>query len=305
MKMYIGLTKRNLLVFFKDKQSILFSMLTSIIVFGLYMLFLKGTFVEAINGVVENIPALSTLIKQDDLRMFSDLILLTGIMGSAMITVPYNCLTLVVRDREYNVDKDMLATPVKRWQIIFSYFTSAALSAIIMTAVILTFGLIILGMHGDIHMTAADLIRTYAVVALGSVSSTALFITIVMFFKTSSASGAFFGILSAVAGFVIGAYIPISQFSDRVQTVCNIFPGSHAVILLRNTLMNGLLKSIDDSIGGVDNGMFTQSLKNIFTFRAQLFGKTLEVSQMTVYIIVLIVVSIVIASVTYSRLYKD
>ena len=305
MKMYIGLTKRNLLVFFKDKQSILFSMLTSIIVFGLYMLFLKGTFVEAINGVVENIPALSTLIKQDDLRMFSDLILLTGIMGSAMITVPYNCLTLVVRDREYNVDKDMLATPVKRWQIIFSSFTSAALSAIIMTAVILTFGLIILGMHGDIHMTAADLIRTYAVVALGSVSSTALFITIVMFFKTSSASGAFFGILSAVAGFVIGAYIPISQFSDRVQTVCNIFPGSHAVILLRNTLMNGLLKSIDDSIGGVDNGMFTQSLKNIFTFRAQLFGKTLEVGQMTVYIIVLIVVSIVIASVTYSRLYKD
>ena len=305
MKMYIGLTKRNLLVFFKDKQSILFSMLTSIIVFGLYMLFLKGTFVEAINGVVENIPALSTLIKQDDLRMFSDLILLTGIMGSAMITVPYNCLTLVVRDREYNVDKDMLATPVKRWQIIFSYFTSAELSSIIMTAVILTFGLIILGMHGDIHMTAADLIRTYAVVALGSVSSTALFITIVMFFKTSSASGAFFGILSAVAGFVIGAYIPISQFSDRVQTVCNIFPGSHAVILLRNTLMNGLLKSIDDSIGGVDNGMFTQSLKNIFTFRAQLFGKTLEVGQMTVYIIVLIVVSIVIASVTYSRLYKD
>ena len=305
MKMYIGLTKRNLLVFFKDKQSILFSMLTSIIVFGLYMLFLKGTFVEAINGVVENIPALSTLIKQDDLRMFSDLILLTGIMGSAMITVPYNCLTLVVRDREYNVDKDMLATPVKRWQIIFSYFTSAALSSIIMTAVILTFGLIILGMHGDIHMTAADLIRTYAVVARGAVSSTALFITIVMFFKTSSASGAFFGILSAVAGFVIGAYIPISQFSDRVQTVCNIFPGSHAVILLRNTLMNGLLKSIDDSIGGVDNGMFTQSLKNIFTFRAQLFGKTLEVGQMTVYIIVLIVVSIVIASVTYSRLYKD
>ena len=305
MKMYIGLTKRNLLVFFKDKQSILFSMLTSIIVFGLYMLFLKGTFIDAINGVLENIPALSALVDQDDLKMFSDLILLTGIMGSAMITVPYNCLTLVVRDREYNVDKDMLATPVKRWQIIFSYFTSAALSAIIMTAIILTFGLVILGMQGDIHMTASDLIRTYAVVALGSVSSTALFITIVMFFKTSSASGAFFGILSAVAGFVIGAYIPISQFSDRVQTVCNIFPGSHAVILLRNTLMNGLLNSIDESIGGVDNGMFIQSLKNIFTFKAQLFGNSLEIGQMTVYIIAIIVVSIVIASVTYSRFYRD
>ena len=87
MKMYIGLTKRNLLVFFKDKQSILFSMLTSIIVFGLYLIFLKSTFVDAINGVLNNIPALSLLIKQEDLKMFSDLILLSGIMGSAMITV--------------------------------------------------------------------------------------------------------------------------------------------------------------------------------------------------------------------------
>ena len=173
MKMYIGLTKRNLLVFFKDKQSILFSMLTSIIVFGLYLIFLKSTFVDAINGVLNNIPALSLLIKQEDLKMFSDLILLSGIMGSAMITVPYNCLMIVVRDREANVDKDMLATPVKRWQIVLSYFTSAALSSIIMTAIILTVGMALLSLRGDMHMSIESLLKTYAVVAVGSISSTA------------------------------------------------------------------------------------------------------------------------------------
>ena len=41
MKGFIGFTKRNLLVYFKDKQAILFSLLTSIIVFVLYLLFLK------------------------------------------------------------------------------------------------------------------------------------------------------------------------------------------------------------------------------------------------------------------------
>ena len=79
------------------------------------------------------------------------------------------------------------------------------------------------------------------------------------FFKTSSACGAFFGILSAVSGFVIGAYIPISQFSDRVQTVCNIFPASHITILLRNTLLKGILKNIDTNIGGIDEGAFVRS----------------------------------------------
>ncbi|MBR6148121.1 MAG: ABC transporter permease [Lachnospiraceae bacterium] len=305
MKMYIGLTKRNLLVFFKDKQSILFSMLTSIIVFGLYLIFLKSTFVDAINGVLNNIPALSLLIKQEDLKMFSDLILLSGIMGSAMITVPYNCLMIVVRDREANVDKDMLATPVKRWQIVLSYFSSAALSSIIMTAIILTVGMALLSLRGDMHMNIESLLKTYAVVAVGSISSTALFIGVVMLFKTSSSSAAFSGILSAAAGFVIGAYIPVSQFSDRVQTVCNIFPGSHAVIMLRNTLMGGLLDSIDSSIGGIDSGMFTKSLKDIFTFRAHLFGSDLGMSQMTFYVMAMIVISIILASVIYSKSYKN
>ena len=50
MKMYMGLTKRNLLVYLKDKQSIVFSLLTSMIVFALYLLFLKSTFVDAIDG---------------------------------------------------------------------------------------------------------------------------------------------------------------------------------------------------------------------------------------------------------------
>ena len=300
--MYIGLTKRNLLVFFKDKQSILFSMLTSIIVFGLYLIFLKSTFVDAINGVLNIIPALSLLIKQEDLKMFSDLILLSGIMGSAMITVPYNCLMIVVRDREANVDKDMLATPVKRWQIVLSYFTSAALSSIIMTAIILTVGMALLSLRGDMHMSIESLLKTYAVVAVGSISSTALFIGVVMLFKTSSSSAAFSGILSAA---VIGAYIPVSQFSDRVQTVCNIFPGSHAVIMLRNTLMGGLLDSIDSSIGGIDSGMFTKSLKDIFTFRAHLFGSDLGMSQMTFYVMAMIVISIILASVIYSKSYKN
>ena len=47
MRGILGLIKRNLLLFFKDWQSILFSLLTSIIVLVLYLLFLKGTFVSA------------------------------------------------------------------------------------------------------------------------------------------------------------------------------------------------------------------------------------------------------------------
>ena len=133
MRSFRGLTKRNLLVFFKDRQSVLFSLLTSIIVLALYLLFLKGTFVDAMNEVTGAYPGLSDLVTSVDINMFANLILLTGIIGSAMITVPYNCLTTVVNDREKKIDYDILSTPIKRWQIILSYFTAAALSSMILT----------------------------------------------------------------------------------------------------------------------------------------------------------------------------
>ena len=302
--MYIGLTKRNLLVYLKDKQSIVFSLLTSMIVFALYLLFLKSTFADAIENALNGFPFIKEKIGAADIDMLTSILLLSGIVGSAMITVPYNCLQTVVNDRENNVDRDILATPIRRWQIVLSYFSASGLSAILMNGIILTAGLIILGISGDLHMGVSDIASVYAVMILGCLSSTALFMMIIPFFKTSSACGAFFGILSAVSGFVIGAYIPVSQFSDRVQTVCNIFPASHVTILLRNALLNGTLENIDRSIGGIDEGAFVSSIRDIFTFRAKMFGSTLEVSGMSMYTLCIFAISLIAMMVLYSKRYK-
>lgn len=304
MKMYIGLTKRNLLVYLKDKQSIVFSLLTSMIVFALYLLFLKSTFADAIENALNGFPFIKEKIGAADIDMLTSILLLSGIVGSAMITVPYNCLQTVVNDRENNVDRDILATPIKRWQIVLSYFSASGLSAILMNGIILTAGLIILGINGDLHMGVSDIASVYAVMILGCLSSTALFMMLIPFFKTSSACGAFFGILSAVSGFVIGAYIPISQFSDRVQTVCNIFPASHVTILLRNALLNGTLENIDKNIGGIDEGAFVSSIRDIFTFKANMFGRTLEVSGMCMYTLGIFAISLIGMMVLYSKRYK-
>ena len=304
MRGFLGLTKRNLLLFFKDKQSILFSLLTSMIVLALYLLFLKDTFVNAMDSAINQFQGLSSLIDKNDKEMFANLILLTGILGSAMITVPYNCLITLVKDRENKVDYDILATPLKRGQIILSYFVSAAFSSVILTGIILAVGLAAICMHGDIYLGAIDILKAFGVVALGSISATSIFMIIVLFLKSVSASGAFFGLLSAVSGFIIGAYIPISQFSESVQTVCNIFPVSQITIVLRNVLINGLLEHMNISLAGVDHGMFVTIIKELFSFKARIFDGYLDVTQMLGYIIVSILVCIVVQIIVYSKTYK-
>ena len=300
----LGLIKRNLLLFFKDWQSILFSLLTSIIVLVLYLLFLKGTFVVAINKEMEQYPGLASMVSEKDIDMFANLLLLTGILGSAMISVPFSCITTLVRDRANKVDYDILATPMKRGQIIFAYFVSAVLSSTLLTGIILTIGLVGIRMQGNIYMNASQVVKAFSIVALGSISASAIFMIIVLFFKTFSACEAFFGILSAASGFVIGAYIPISQFSNEVQTVCNLFPASQITIMLRNILLNGLLEHINRSLAGVDQGMFVLSLKEYFSFQAKLFHGYLGMNKMLEYILGVILFCIVAQIMIYSGSYK-
>ena len=304
MRGILGFIKRNLLLFFKDWQSILFSLLTSIIVLVLYLLFLKGTFVSAIQSAMEQYPGLASMVPQKDIDMFANLFLLSGILGSAMISVPFSCITVLVKDRANKVDYDILSTPLKRGQIIFAYFVSAVLTSTLLTNIILAVGLIGIRMQGNMYLNISQVVKAFSVVALGSISASAIFMIVVLFFKTVSACEAFFGILSAASGFVIGAYIPISQFSNEVQTVCNLFPASQITIMLRNILLNGLLEHINISLQGVDQGMFVLSLKEYFTFQAKLFNGYLDMNKMREYILGVILFCIVTQIMIYSGSYK-
>ena len=304
MRGILGFIKRNVLLFFKDWQSILFSLLTSIIVLVLYLLFLKGTFVSAIQSAMEQYPGLASMVLQKDIDMFANLFLLSGILGSAMISVPFSCITVLVKDRANKVDYDILATPMKRGQIIFAYFVSAVLTSTLLTDIILAVGLIGIRMQGNMYLNISQVVKAFSIVALGSISASAIFMIVVLFFKTVSACEAFFGILSAASGFVIGAYIPISQFSNEVQTVCNLFPASQITIMLRNILLNGLLEHINTSLQGVDQGMFVLSLKEYFTFQAKLFKGYLDMNKMLEYILGVILFCIVTQIMIYSGSYK-
>lgn len=103
---------------------------------------------------------------------------------------------------------------------------------------------------------------------------------------------------------MIGAYVPISQFSTGVQTFCNIFPASQITIVLRNVLLNGTLDAINTSIGGVDSGMFVETIRELFSFKACMFDSYLDIKEMMVYITLGIVVCIAGMIIAYTKTYK-
>ena len=301
MRGFLGLTRRNVMIYFKDKSAVVFSLLTSIIVFVLYLIFIKGSYVDAINGKLDG---LESLVASSDVDALVGLILLVGILGSATITVPYCCLKTLIRDKENKIDYDISATPIKRWQIVVSYYTAAVLSAAIVTGVIYAIGVgSIIGMY-SVETSVTDIVAGYGIILLGNLSSSAIFLILSMLFKSSATCDAFYGILSATSGFIIGAYMPLSTFSDAIQTICNLFPATHITILLRRRMMQATLDKINTGIGGIDNGAFVQGFRNTFSFESTLFGHNMSETAMLLYVLGIFAVSILAMILTYSKTYK-
>ena len=93
---FIGLTKRNMLVFFTDKGTLFFSMLTPMIILLLYILFLKNSLLSSLKDAA---TGLENLVAAKDMAQFVNGLLLTGIISSALITIPYNAQE--IRDHSF------------------------------------------------------------------------------------------------------------------------------------------------------------------------------------------------------------
>ncbi len=301
MRTLIGLIRRNCLVYFRDRASVFFSMLTPLILFVLYILFLKDTFVDAFRDAA---GAGVSLLTDADISLLANALLLSGILGAAFLTVSYNALELVVADRQHKVDVDALASPVPRSILLLAYFASASLITFGMVTIVGGIGIGILCVSGGISFTAAEIVKFLGIVLLGSVSASAMMLCIVLFFHKMSTCGAFMGILSAVSGFIIGAYIPLSGFSDIVRSICHLFPATAVTVWMRDLLVGKAITQAEAAFGGMDGGAFGEAVRTSFDLSSYWMGTYIDAKVSVIYVMMVLVASGIVLTVLYSKTYR-
>lgn len=296
LRSYKGMTVRNIKVYMKDKTAIMLSMITQIIVLGLYLLFLKTSYVDMITA---SLSELGDIVSKNDINALVNSWLVAGVIGTSVVTVALNALTIMVSDKQEKIDFDYNASPVKGGTVVMSYFSGAVASTFIISSILLTAGLLFIAVSGSFVYNLYDILMLYGLVLLGSVSATIILMLFASFFKKNSSLSSFGIMVSAAIGFVIGAYMPVSQFGDGVQTAVNLVPGSHIACLMRNVLMTPALDKIDTALNGIDNGMFAEEIKNTFSFELNIFGIDFDINMMLVYSFIAIAVFLVLNLISF------
>lgn len=237
---FVTLVKRNCKLFFKDKGMFLTSLITPLILLVLYTTFLGKVFRDSFAAAIPaGFPVDEALISgMVGAQLMSSLLAVCG------VTVAFCSNLLMVQDKITGAKRDLLMTPVRRSALAAGYFTASALTTAIICFVALGACLVYLAATGGWYLSFTDILLICLDVILLVLFGTALASLVNYPLSTNGQCSAVGTIVSAGYGFICGAYMPISNFSEGLQKVLSFFPGTYGTSLLRNHTLAGVYEEM-------------------------------------------------------------
>ena len=277
--------KRNCKVFFKDKGMFISSLITPIILLVLYVVFLAKVYRDSFLSALDGAPAPDKLVNG-----FVAGQLCSSLLAVCCITVAFCSNLLMVQDKVTGVRGDLLITPASRSTHALGYYLSTAASTMVVCILALCGGLIYIACSGW-YLSFGDIMLSFVDVILLVLFGTALS-SVVNFFLTSQGQMQAVGtIVSAGYGFICGAYMPMSQFSEGLQKALSFLPGTYGTSLVRNHAMRGVFAQME-SMGYPPEAI--NALRDAVDCNLYFFGSSVELG--TMYAVLAGAVAILIAA---------
>ena len=280
-----ALIRRNTKLYFKDKGMFFASLITPVILLVLYGTFLSNVYEEAFLSALE---ASGATVPDKLIGGCVGGELVSSLLAVSCVTVAFCSNLLMVQDKITGARQDLTIAPMKPSTLALSYYLSTLLSTLLICFVATGICLGYLAYVGW-YLTAGDVASLLLDVVLLVLFGTALSSCVNFFLSTNGQASAVGTTISAGYGFICGAYMPISQFSDGLQKVISFLPGTYGTSLLRNHALRGVF----DEMGAQGfPGAVVEAIKDSVDCNLYFFGNKVELSTMYLVLIAAIVIAV-------------
>ena len=269
MKTFICSVKRNTKLFFKDKGLFFTSLITPLILLVLYATFLSNVYQSSYAQILD---ATEVVVSEKLLNGLVGGQLMSSLLAVSCVTVSFCSNMLMVQDKVSGAHKDLLITPVKRSTLAFGYYVSTTISTLIICAIALGASLIYVAAIGW-FLTFKDVVLLLLDIFLMVSFGTALSSVINFFLSSQGQISAVGSIVSSCYGFICGAYMPLSSFSDGLRNAVMFLPGTYGTSLLRNHSVGGALREM--SASGIPEQVIS-GIKDSIDCNLYFFGAQVE-----------------------------
>ncbi len=243
------LTLRNIKLYFKDKMTFLVSLITPLILLVLFIAFLKSTYEDSILSIIQGFDLDQSLIDA-----LTGGWLFSSVLATSCITVAF-CSGMMVIDKINRANIDFMVSPVKKSTLQLSYVLANLFSTFIITFVLLIVGLIYLACVG-FYITFVDILLIVFGIIITSLFGTILANIIWTFTHSQGVVSGVCTLVSALYGFICGAYMPINTMGQGMQYFVSLLPGTYATVLFRQGFLNSVLNRMGETLPqGMINGI--------------------------------------------------
>ncbi len=290
MNTAIALIKRNVKLFFKDKGMFFTSLITPAILLVLYATFLGNVYRDSFEM---NLPDTFELSEE----LMNGLVggqLISSILAVSCVTVAFCSNFLMVQDKVNGSIKDLRISPVKASVLSLSYYIATLISTLLICLIATGICLVCVASVGW-YMSVSDVLFLLLDVVLLVLFGTALSSIINFFLSSQGQISAVGTIISAGYGFICGAYMPMSSFSEGLQRVLSFLPGTYGTALVRTHSMQGALAEMQNQ--GIPTEV-VESIKNSLDCNLYFFENQVTIPQMylilggTVFVLIAVYVLI-------------
>ena len=273
------LIKRNLLLFFRQKSNVFFSLLGVFVIIGLYVLFLGDL-------MVKDMPDLK------DVRFLMDSWIMGGILAVTPVTTSLGAMATMVEDKNNHIYKDFIASPLKRSTLASGYIISGFFISLILTFITFILAEIYIVSFGGELLPIDATLKVILLIIFTTAASSLMMFYIVSWFKSINAFTTASTLVGTLIGFLTGIYIPIGSLPEAVQFVIKIFPPSHAALLFRSIMMEQAEKITfaDAPMAALEN--FRQTFGVSFKVGDTILGSYASILYILIFMIIFFVLSI-------------
>lgn len=250
MRTTLGLVRRNVRVYYRDRGQVVLSLIAPLILLLLYVLFLGSLQIDTLKDALP-------LADENDIDAFVYTWVFAGMVMITTVTTGLSALSTFVDDRVSDRFKDFRVSPISPLQLVSGYLISSFIIAFAMSMVVFAVGLGIVSLLYKAYPGLASVLASIGYTALMCLAFSSISSLIVTFIRSSGAFTSLSVIVGTVVGFLAGAYIPAGTMSDGVVSVLNALPFAQSAMLLREPLAGDALRTLTDGASGAEDAIAT------------------------------------------------
>ncbi|MBC6297283.1 ABC transporter permease [Listeria sp. FSL L7-1517] len=246
---------RNLKLYFRDRTSVFMSLLTILIIIGLYAIFLGNNMEQMFKEASEKTIGVAELVNSW---------VIAGILSITPVTVSLAVFSLKVHDEELSIARSFAISPASRWRIVLSYIASGLIASFLLSLVTLFVGEMYIWLTGGAILPLDSWLSLIGIMLINVLCCSSIMFFITSLVKKASAFSSVSTIVGTVIGFIAGIYLPIGSLPDTVQTIMKCFPFTYGASAIREI-------------------MTKEPLQQVFSGNAEALKTTKEMIGVTIY----------------------